>query len=236
MSAGSVVRWTTGLLLALAPGPRPAGAEAPAAEVRVLSGPEAASAITLRAAPDTPIEDRTPGAKPPAGPQGPASVGETFTGELTLFLRGFVVPRAAAIDVGDALVSTVRLFPEEQGTTAVVFVRQPVTYTVSRPSALGEIRIELRARTKPVQVVRRGARTRPRIVRPKAPGREVAVDAEQLQYDRDTNTLIARGSVTLTRGNTTLTADEVHYDRTNGLRSEERRVGKECRSRWSPYH
>src|SRR3989475_9497444 len=24
--------------------------------------------------------------------------------------------------------------------------------------------------------------------------------------------------------------------RTHGLRSEERRVGKECRSRWSPYH
>ena len=23
---------------------------------------------------------------------------------------------------------------------------------------------------------------------------------------------------------------------TNGQRSEERRVGKECRSRWSPYH
>ena len=23
---------------------------------------------------------------------------------------------------------------------------------------------------------------------------------------------------------------------TNGIRSEERRVGKECRSRWSPYH
>ena len=23
---------------------------------------------------------------------------------------------------------------------------------------------------------------------------------------------------------------------TDGLRSEERRVGKECRSRWSPYH
>ena len=23
---------------------------------------------------------------------------------------------------------------------------------------------------------------------------------------------------------------------TNGYRSEERRVGKECRSRWSPYH
>ena len=25
-------------------------------------------------------------------------------------------------------------------------------------------------------------------------------------------------------------------DRTPGIRSEERRVGKECRSRWSPYH
>ena len=25
-------------------------------------------------------------------------------------------------------------------------------------------------------------------------------------------------------------------DKTGGARSEERRVGKECRSRWSPYH
>src|SRR2546427_12147443 len=28
----------------------------------------------------------------------------------------------------------------------------------------------------------------------------------------------------------------VHGGRLRGLRSEERRVGKECRSRWSPYH
>ena len=27
-----------------------------------------------------------------------------------------------------------------------------------------------------------------------------------------------------------------NYDLMNDLRSEERRVGKECRSRWSPYH
>ena len=27
-----------------------------------------------------------------------------------------------------------------------------------------------------------------------------------------------------------------HIDRASGFRSEERRVGKECRSRWSPYH
>ena len=35
-----------------------------------------------------------------------------------------------------------------------------------------------------------------------------------------------------------LNADELDYINTHGtvLRSEERRVGKECRSRWSPYH
>ena len=32
---------------------------------------------------------------------------------------------------------------------------------------------------------------------------------------------------------TTCKNDEYHE---NQLRSEERRVGKECRSRWSPYH
>ena len=26
------------------------------------------------------------------------------------------------------------------------------------------------------------------------------------------------------------------FQKVNGQRSEERRVGKECRSRWSPYH
>ncbi len=30
--------------------------------------------------------------------------------------------------------------------------------------------------------------------------------------------------------------DAPRYDYSQGLRSEERRVGKECRSRWSPYH
>ena len=31
---------------------------------------------------------------------------------------------------------------------------------------------------------------------------------------------------------------EIHHDRHHAtyVRSEERRVGKECRSRWSPYH
>ena len=30
--------------------------------------------------------------------------------------------------------------------------------------------------------------------------------------------------------------DNLQEDDDNGNRSEERRVGKECRSRWSPYH
>src|SRR5256885_12363010 len=41
-------------------------------------------------------------------------------------------------------------------------------------------------------------------------------------------------------GNTTLEGESVVMDFTNNYngagRSEERRVGKECRSRWSPYH
>ena len=31
-------------------------------------------------------------------------------------------------------------------------------------------------------------------------------------------------------------AEEIDEHTTEKLRSEERRVGKECRSRWSPYH
>src|SRR3989449_9964327 len=33
-----------------------------------------------------------------------------------------------------------------------------------------------------------------------------------------------------------LAIDQTTLTRSLGLRSEERRVGKECRSRWSPYH
>ena len=31
-------------------------------------------------------------------------------------------------------------------------------------------------------------------------------------------------------------ADDIHFTGLTATRSEERRVGKECRSRWSPYH
>src|SRR5207245_1835474 len=132
---------------------------------------------------------------------------------------GYRVPRPAAIDVADPVVSTVRLFPESGGTTVSIFVRQPVTYSVSRPSGIGEITIELRSRTRALGIAGVSPRGRARAVRPKTKGRpsEVSVDAESLAYERETNTLVAHGGVTLTRGDTTLTADEVRYDRTNAI-------------------
>ena len=33
-----------------------------------------------------------------------------------------------------------------------------------------------------------------------------------------------------------LTGQTLRFNQLHRLRSEERRVGKECRSRWSPYH
>src|SRR5262249_35668524 len=56
-----------------------------AAEVRVISGPGPATTVTIEATPDVAIEDRTPGAKPAVGGQGPASTGETVAGARTPF-------------------------------------------------------------------------------------------------------------------------------------------------------
>ncbi len=205
MRAGRAVRYAGGLALGIALFAR--AADRPSAEVRVLSGagPQAPTTVTVRAEPETRIEDRTPGAKPAAGPRGPASAGETFTGELTVFLADFNVPRPAAIEVDDPVVSTVRLFPETGGTIVSIFVRQPVTYSISRPSAIGEITFDLRSRTRALGIAGISRRGAARVVRPKQKGR------------RETNTLVARGGVTLTRGDTTLTADEVRYDRTNAI-------------------
>ena len=37
-------------------------------------------------------------------------------------------------------------------------------------------------------------------------------------------------------GRTGMACCPFHSDKSPSMRSEERRVGKECRSRWSPYH
>ena len=51
--------------------------------------------------------------------------------------------------------------------------------------------------------------------------------------------IICNGEITLVQGvNGLFLCEEswVTQSRKSALRSEERRVGKECRSRWSPYH
>jgi LPS-assembly protein len=43
---------------------------------------------------------------------------------------------------------------------------------------------------------------------------EIGIDAEQISYDQKTNTVVARGKVVITRGDTELRADEVRLNRT----------------------
>src|SRR5256885_5576508 len=59
------------------------------------------------------------------------------------------------------------------------------------------------------------------------------VSARRSAHDPPVTIFIARSSEVPTRGQ----QDKIHsLHRENRVRSEERRVGKECRSRWSPYH
>ena len=194
-------------------------AETMPAEVRVLSNPAPLpnTLITVRATPDTVIEDQTVGAKPAVAGQGPASTGETFRDEITIFLRGLSTSRPAAIDVSDDLVSTVRVIPGETGTTVIIFVRQPVTYTVAPPSSSGEIAVALKGRQPPpgTPVGRHGRRGGARAATPSV--EVIDIDAEELTYDKEHNVVIARGGVTITRGVLTLRADEVRYDRTTSV-------------------
>lgn len=186
------------------------------AEVRVLSLPGQPTYLTVQTTPNATIDDRTPGAHPAAG-GGAASVGETFTDEVTFVLHGSTTSREAEIDVSDALVSTVRLFPDPAGTKVDVFVRQPITYTIAPPTGTGAVVLTLRPRTIAVAAPARPGQRRP--LRPKPPEGEnqVAVDAAELSYEQEGDVVVARGGVTLTRGATTLRADEVRYDRTRSI-------------------
>src|SRR5262249_43806768 len=98
-----------------------------------------------------------------------------------------------------------------------IFVRQPVTYTVTRPSAAGEIAIALKGRQPPPTTATPGQR-RPRPLFGGATGTDqVAIDAAELTYEKEHNIVIARGDVTITRGVIVMRADEVRYDRTTGI-------------------
>src|SRR5262249_8598276 len=181
-------------------------AEPMPAEGRVVSTPppQPTRAGVVRARPATVIEGRTGGAKPAGAEQGAASTGETFQNEITVFLRDFQVSRATAVEIADPVVSTVRVFPEATGTTVVVFIRQPVTYTVSRPSGIGDVVISLRTR-KPAPSAAPAIGPTGRLRAPNVwagqrgkgePTQERQIDAEELTYDQESDTTIARGSVT----------------------------------------
>ena len=57
--------------------------------------------------------------------------------------------------------------------------------------------------------------------------------SEQIVSDIEKNIPVLNGSRIYKN---TLDDDSITYDYGSSVRSEERRVGKECRSRWSPYH
>ena len=50
---------------------------------------------------------------------------------------------------------------------------------------------------------------------------------------KDCNSYLAQGGISTSLG---FFDEENYFNDTMKARSEERRVGKECRSRWSPYH
>ena len=155
------------------------------------------------------VVDRTPHTIVPA--PGTLAAGATFADEITLELPTLVLRRPVSIDVSDELVSAVRARASDGGTRVVLLVRRPVTYEV-RPTA--------DARGFVVQLAASG------LPRPEGEGaaaasgsgkESVAVDADSVSYDRATDTVSARGDVTIVRGDTTLRADEVQYARTTQI-------------------
>ena len=65
-------------------------------------------------------------------------------------------------------------------------------------------------------------------------GRHVSVETGEIAKQADGSVLVRYGDTVVLA--TACCADEPKEGDFFPLRSEERRVGKECRSRWSPYH
>jgi len=195
MSGAAVTtRWRGGVVVAMlivglaVAGPEPL-------EVRVSSA--VAEGTTVRIAAD-----------PAVGVDAPLS-GTAFSGEIMLSLTGIRVTRTATIEVTDALVSQVSLRPDDRGARVVMFVRRPVAYVVERSPAAIVVRV--RATEAPPGTEPEPARQQRAMGEGGAA--QVTVDAESLSYDKPTDTVTARGGVTLTRGDTSLQADEVWYER-----------------------
>jgi hypothetical protein len=196
MSGAAVAtRWRGAVVVAAVVMAEVAGAASGALEVRVSSS-VAAGTTTVR----IPAE--------PTVSVAPPLEGTAFAGEIVVRLRGLRVPRVARIEVTDPLVSEVRVQPDRRGGRVTVFVRRPVDYAIERGAAGVIVHVRPTTATPPEE--------REPVRRQAAMGggaEQVTLDAESLAYDQPSDTVIARGGVTLTRGDVSLQADEVRYDR-----------------------
>ncbi|HWP67221.1 MAG TPA: LPS assembly protein LptD, partial [Candidatus Limnocylindria bacterium] len=180
-------------------------ADASALEIRVRSHDPAGGTDLIVDVGEATVEvtDRTPGAGVPA--DGMLAAGTAFADEITLEVRAPRLERPLSIDVSDDLVSAVRARPLDGGIRLVVFVRRPVAYTVrAHPAGRG---FELALSPAAVRAPEPAAAAA-------AGGGAVSVDADAVSYDRDSDTVRARGGVTIVRGATTLRAEDVQYART----------------------
>src|SRR2546430_1238380 len=62
------------------------------------------------------------------------------------------------------------------------------------------------------------------------------IPVQMITLDEDRQHALARGAFSFVTKPTTTEGVDAAITRIKEYRSEERRVGKECRSRWSPYH
>ena len=72
-------------------------------------------------------------------------------------------------------------------------------------------------------------------------GQLIAASGEVAEIDTTSLASLTAGNIAATGGIAKLLrenefATQFHEGESQNIRSEERRVGKECRSRWSPYH
>jgi LPS-assembly protein len=191
-------------------------------EVRIRSGGKRLpTRVVLRVPSGSEVRDQTAGARVPDDALGEhLSEGEAFKGEIVLTVGG-PPQRTGRIDVSDELVSAVGIAPGDDAAVVTIFVRQPVRYRVRHPSAEAELVVTI-VPLAGTDAVPRDGDGQKQMVRTRA--REVSVDAESVAYDQSTDTVIARGSVTLTREDVTLQADEVRYDRRAGVAAASGRV------------
>ena len=62
------------------------------------------------------------------------------------------------------------------------------------------------------------------------------LDESEIYYMSDIRKLLEQDRLEFEADQKIKNLDNIVQALRNGRRSEERRVGKECRSRWSPYH